>query len=326
MKSILPILAWLSLLTAPRSMDGQTPSPIRGGLTSATPQPAPAPMSGDALLHRALVRVDSHSAIAARLRHKVDLLGRTTFGTGVYLQQGRGVERMLRLELRLDSGGRTSAHEEVANRVTSWVYEDAGGAKSLAQIDLARLRRARPKTPPGQPLPAAQEPWIMLGGLPKLLANIEAAFRFAPAVEGRLDDLRVWTLEGRWKPERLAGLLPDQKGAIESGGAVDLSRLTPNVPDRVVVHLGYDDLFPYRIEYWRSTQSGKEGKSGSPGNKLLVLIELYEVQVGVAIDPRQFTLSPKGIEPVDRTSAFLERLGLEEVIAPSAKQPPPPRR
>jgi hypothetical protein len=269
-----------------------------------------------------MAAVDAQRSIAAKVRHKVDLLARPMFGSGLYLQQGRGPERMLRLELKLQQTATEATNLlEICDGTALWIYEDFGEAKTLGRVDLVRLRRARPKSPAPTQVPAINT-WFALGGLPKLLASLDTSFRFGPVVDNRLDDVRVWTLEGQWEPGRLAQLLPDQKGAIDSGGAVDLTRLAPNLPDRVTLHIGCDDLFPYRFEYWRADGATK----GADRGKLLVVMELYEVQLGTPIDRRQFANAPGALQATDQTQLFLDRLFLEEVAPGEAAQPSPRRR
>jgi hypothetical protein len=167
---------------------------------------------------------------------------------------------------------------------------------------------------------------LALGGLPKLLANLDAAFDFAPPSENRLDDLRVWSLVGHWTSERLVGFLPDQKQAIEAERPVELAKLSPQLPDTVVLHVGCDDLFPYRIEYWRFEKAAKDDQARGTG-KLLVVMELYEVRLAGNIDPAEFAFpAPTDLKPTDRTGEFLEKLGLEERTPTGANQNSPPRR
>ena len=149
--------------------------------------------------------------------------------------------------------------------------------------------------------------------------------RFGPVAESRLEDLRVFSIEGQWKPARLAQLLPDQKQAIESGQPVDLTKLAPNLPHRIVVHVGADDFFPYRIEFWRASSADREGKSADRGKQIL-LVEFYEVRLGAGIDAREFAFDPGKLNPVDRTQEFLDKLGLQDTLATGAGKKRPPRR
>jgi hypothetical protein len=323
MKAILPIFAGLVALGAGVAAEAQLPA--QGTPTAAPPAApsgasAPDSISGDALLRRVLTAVDDQPAIGAKVRYLVNLKGHAAVGSGIYLQQGRGAGRMLRFELTLELAGVTSTVRQVSDGSVLWIHEDLAGQQKLAQVDLVRLRQARPK-PESSPSP---DGLLAMGGLPKLLAGLDGAFRFGAVSESRLDELRVWTLRGTWEPARLARLLPDQKAIIEKGGQADLSKLSPQLPDTVVLHVGCDDFFPYRIEYLRSVAGDKSAPLVARPNVLLVL-ELYEVHTGGAVDPANFAFQSGTLKPVDRTVEFLDRLGLEEITTGALRRSPPRR-
>ena len=117
----------------------------------------------------------------------------------------------------------------------------------------------------------------------------------------------VWRITGQWKREQLARVLPDQKEAIVKGAAPDLSKLPPQVPDQVVLLLGQDDLFPYRIEYRRQIPQ-KDAAPGESASRALVTMDLYEVSLNVPIDPAQFGYQPGETEIVDQTDAFVQSM------------------
>lgn len=310
MKSILPILAGLAVLALGTHLPAQEPPPAASSKAGAKPQAStPAGnISGEALVDQVAAAVNGQAAIAAKIRHRVDLMGRVLIGTGMYLEQGRGAGRMFRLELELRTQLFATRLEHICDGTRLWIIEELDGHKDLTVVDMGRLYRAQPKSGAPPKSPAAL---LALAGLPKLLAGLQANFRFTTVVESRLDDLRVWSIEGRWEPAKLSQLLPGQKAAIDSGGPVDLSPLAPNLPHRVVVHVGSDDLFPYRIEYWRSAPA--DDGEGGVSEKLIVVMEFYEVQLGGRLDPAHFVFRPeKNASPVDRTQEFLDRLGLED--------------
>ena len=329
MKAILPIFAcWLATTLAgwPAAQAQLPTAPnVRGPTVAAKPSPAPRPIgiSGDELLRRVLAAVDAQSSIVARLRYQVELLGRRAIGAGVYMQQGSGPARQFRLELNLEAAVLTSRLRHICDGSTLWIVEELPAETKLARVDVARLRRAQPKSLGD--LPTVHD-WLVLGGLSKMLHGLDGGFEFGPVSERRLDDVRVWTLVGQWEQARLVNLLPDQKQAIEAGQPVDFSKLSPQLPTSVVLYVGCDDLFPYRLEYWRSAKAEQDRAAGSRG-KLLMVMELYEVKVGSPIDPAQFAFQPPGdSEPLDRTEEFLERLGLEDAAPADAKRASSPRR
>jgi hypothetical protein len=117
-----------------------------------------------------------------------------------------------------------------------------------------------------------------------------------------LGSLSVRVLVGKWIPERLALLMPDQVEAMQAGQPADLSRLPDHVPEQALIYLGRDDLFPYRIEYRRAS-------TGENAPRALMVVELYEVQVNSAVDPLQFVYNPGTARYADETDAYLSAHG-----------------
>lgn len=260
-----------------------------------------------------MLAVDAAPSLAAKIRHMVDLGNRRLVGTGGYLQQGRGPTRALRFELEYQDTLRPQRIEQICDGANLWLYQHLSGEEDLSWVDMLRLARARPKTVPASQL----APWNMVGGLPRMLTGLQAAFLFGPVTEARLEDVRAFSTEGSWEPARLAQLLPEQQEAIRTGQPVDLSKLVGNLPDRIVLYTGCDDFIPYRIEYWRSSPSGK-GDVVPEGGKLIALLELYELRMGSQIDPQQFVCRHGNLKPADKTLEYLDKLGLEEVVPAGA--------
>ncbi|MEX0977279.1 MAG: hypothetical protein WDZ48_00410, partial [Pirellulales bacterium] len=157
-------------------------------------------ISGEALVDRVVAAADAQVSIAAKVRHRVELMGRPALiGTGIYLQQGSGPQRTFRLELMLRTSLFASSVQHVCDGNQLWIFEELDGNKKLAVVDMARLQRARPKSrAPAQP----QGSLLALAGLPKLLTGLQDAFVFSSVVESRLDDLRVLSIAGGWHPAR----------------------------------------------------------------------------------------------------------------------------
>ena len=130
---------------------------------------------------------------------------------------------------------------------------------------------------------------LPIGGLPNLLENLQVAFQFGNIEEKKLDQLSVYRLEGQWNPAALAELLADQRDKLLAGQAADWKKAPDAIPQRVVLTLGQDDLFPYRIEYLRE----QPGKKGSPPTmQPMLVVELFEVQLAVPVDPQRFVYEP----------------------------------
>ena len=150
-----------------------------------------------------------------------------------------------------------------------------------------------------------------LGGLSKLLRGLDANFRFTSVEHGRFRQVPVWKIEGGWQTARLIEMLPKQKDAIEHGKPPDLKRLPQYVPDRVVLLLGQENLFPYRIEYCRAAEK-KDGSAEADDTQAIVTMDLYEVSFDAPIDPQRFFYNPGNMRSTDQTKSFIQSLGVTE--------------
>jgi hypothetical protein len=119
----------------------------------------------------------------------------------------------------------------------------------------------------------------------------------------------VLVLRGTWRPARLRALLPEQRDALDRGEAADITKLAPHVPEQVIVTLGRDDLFPYRLEFMRREPPGVLKRE--PGElQAIVLLEVFDVKFGAPVERAQFTYQPdpKQVVP-DDTDHYLRSLG-----------------
>jgi hypothetical protein len=237
------------------------------------------------------------------------MFGRELVGSGAYFQQRTGEDQVIRLELKIQIGDHPSSLLQVLSPPGPkghylWTYRKLGEDEELSRVDVARAAVAAEQA---GDLPGGGADGLLpgMGGLPGLLRGLQAAFDFDSAQQGRFGDLPVWRLEGRWKPGRLAKLLPEQKAAIEAGRTPDLSSLPEHLPDHVVLMLRQEDLFPCRVEYRRQVarQSGR-----GDGSRSLVTMELFNVELNVPIDPAYFIYDAGETEWVDETDRFIGSL------------------
>ena len=225
---------------------------------------------------QSLERLDS---VTARTRHQIDMFEHVFVGAGMYYQQGHGQQRSMRMELRSQSGERTSAILELCDGRNLWTFRDLVTGQTLTRIDLPRLYKAlgdaaearaadeqafrvrQQLAGGGQAVPSALHPAPLppASGLPKLISGLRQSFHFDRVLPSRLGDMPVWTLEGSWKPEQLAAAVPDQKANIDAGRPTDLKKLPSQLPERVVLDVGQQDLFPHRIVYLRRAAKGESG-------------------------------------------------------------------
>ena len=145
--------------------------------------------------------------------------------------------------------------------------------------------------------------------------------QFGSVEEKKLDGLPVYRIEGAWKPTALAELIPDQRDKVLAGQEPNWKKVPAEIPQRIVLTLGQDDLFPYRLEYLRE----QAGRKGAPATfQPLLVVEWFEVQAGVPIDPQRFVYVPPGGARVDDTGAYLKQLGIEEPVPQDACGLEPP--
>jgi hypothetical protein len=307
--------------------DGQGPVtaaiPSQGARAPAQP-PAPADPKAQALLHSAIKALEGRVSISARFRQRADLFGQQLIAAGYYLELRQGLVPRLRLEQKGQVGEEVMNLVVVCDGTTLWTYRKLFQAESLIKIDAVRASAAiaradgdcpdfRGRENPGSEngtVPFGQPARFApgLGGLPRLLRGLNAVFEFTSAQRGSVGELPVWKLEGRWQKAQLLKLLPKQREAIEQGKPADLGRLPEHLPDRVVLLLGQEDLFPYRLDYCR-TNVKKGDRPEAATSRSLMTVEWFEVNFNVPIDVRQFVYIPGSIQAADQTEVFLQSLG-----------------
>jgi len=261
------------------------------------------------LLQRSILCLEGRRSVATRVRQSVDLLGKQLVGSGQYLELHSEDGVMFRFEMRLQLEGQMNSLLEVSDGRYLWTYRKDCADQSLTCLDLTRIAQAMEEAGRLRDT-GSLEQWPGTGGIARMLAGIDAAFEFHAAEEMRIgQQVRVVKLEGRWKGDRLAKILPDQQAAIEQGRGVDLSKLPEHLPDRVVLFLGVEDLFPYRIEYRR--RESLPSDNGRPLDRLLVGIDFFEVSFNLPIDPNRFVYSPGNMSYSNATDDLLKAMGLK---------------
>lgn len=300
---------------------GVTPSRLTtpsaaGGADSSSHDDGPRPRAADTgqvAIVAASEALQRRISVVAKVRCRAEIAGQAILGSGLYLQ-GSTHDRLLRYELRLQVAEHVSTYQAVCDGQHLWRYRRTPQSSGLERIDLAAALAATSAQPTNAALTgsgiAAPLVWPGLGGLDRILAGMAQCFDFDAPQPAQLGDLQVWRLEGTWKPSRL-----DRPGSIHGkgsapGATLDWSRVPPQVPNRVVVSLGRDDLFPYRIEYHRDRAGSTAAVSlpavgARPG---ALVVEFYEVRFDAQLDPRQFAYQPGNVPVADVTQQFIESL------------------
>jgi hypothetical protein len=238
--------------------------------------------------------------ISAHIKQQGEILGLQITGEGHYYEVRKELIPRIRLELALEVGSTSTSLVQICNGKTLWTYRKLPNGESLTKVDAFRAITALDQAASNLPreLMAASPG---LGGLGRLMRGINSRFEFTSVVADQLSGLPVWKVSGGWTRPRLIGLMPEQKEAILSGHPPDLTHLPAHVPDTVVVFLGQEDCFPFRIDYLRGVPKS------SP--RLLMGVEFFELNFNGPIDSGQFLFTPGNLRVNDQTEEFVRTLG-----------------
>jgi hypothetical protein len=251
------------------------------------------------LLDGAVRSVESHRFISARVKQQGEMFGQPITGEGRYYELREGRIPSIRFELAAEVGTASTSLVQVCNGATLWTYRKIASEERWSKIDVMRAITALDQAALNTP-PTAVSCSPGLGGLGRLVRGLNAEFEFTSVVAEQLRGLPVWRLTGGWRRAQVVKLLPDQKEAIEKGRLVDLTRLPKHLPDSVVLFLGQDDCFPYRIDYFRGVPRASPQR--------LLGVEFFDLNFNGPIDSGQFLFTPGSQEISDRTDEFIRRI------------------
>jgi hypothetical protein len=280
--------------------------------SSATaPLSAGAVEGADLLMQNAADALAMHPSISARVRFHVDAFGYRPVGQGIYLQQGLGVQRKVRWELKTSVGEQISLWQQICDGKYLWLLtEFSPEQRNLDRIDLRRVRQALEQASNTADRPLSFKDDLAIGGLPQVAESLRKSFHFTRAEAGQLDQLPVWIATGSWQPEVLKPIAKELAEQAANGKPLDLKKLPPQMPEEVCVYLGQDDLFPYRIDYRRRRGGqGRGGEGSADEMNSMVLVEFYEVLLKETINPRQFEYDPQSYS--EATESYLKTLGVK---------------
>ena len=259
------------------------------------------------LMNRAVAAFSQHQSFSARLRHQVQLFEQSLVGKGSYHQLGKS----MRVEMTIKASGQGAASQltHVCDGRYLWMFEDVIGRARLSRIDLRRVNQAIESASeeglvPKRPLDMT----IASGGFGRMLGDLNQQFEMHAARAEQLNGEAAWVLDGRWRRDRLAELLPKQAAEIRAGKAAPLEKLPRHLPHEVRITLSRDKmLLPYRIEFARTK---REPDSNTTERTPIVAMEIYEIKLNEALDPQLFVYKPGSVEIVDRTDKYLRQRGL----------------
>lgn len=259
----------------------------------------PGGINAEQLVDRAILALDQYPAVFAKVRQRTQLFGQQVLGSGVY-EQGPAASQLTRLELKLVLADQVSSVQQVCDGQYVWTRRELFGESSLSRVELRGIENAASTAIEQQAGNGRQLVGLGAGGLPRLLRQLQAAFDFQQIQAVRVGDLKAWQVEGRWTVPMLGQLLPDQGEDLTAGKAANLSRLPDQAPDRVLLYLGQNDLFPYRLDLRREApnQIHVGGGQRDDRDRSLQTWEFYNVRLSGRVSALNFIYDP-GPEPYD---------------------------
>jgi hypothetical protein len=299
MKQTLPTLTLLLLLAAVAPAWAQVRNP-----------PATNSQSGEDLVTSAARQLLDEQALECKLRYRVRSGRNDLIGQGAYMQVGPSDAKLLRLELKLQVGEHVASLQQISGEEYLWIRQDLPqGKQGLSRISLRQYREAA-RNSQTAPIGATTTAWLLMGGLSRLIEAQHMNFEFETPRAGMLQNVPVWVVAGHWRPAQLQNLL--------NGKDLPLDQLPEQLPARVELTLGRDDilpLFPYRLEWFRQAREESGGKDKAPVAREprwepMVTMELYEVSRRAQYDPARFEYDPGDQEVEDVTQAYLNKAGL----------------
>ncbi len=91
----------------------------------------------EGLMLRVRQLIDSYDSIECGTRHQIDLFDHQILGAGHYYQQGHGLRRLSRFELRSQIGNRTTTLFELSDGNYLWTFRENLAATTLTRVELA---------------------------------------------------------------------------------------------------------------------------------------------------------------------------------------------
>ena len=294
-----------------------------GVLAQVDSRQSDAPLKeGDQLVEKALQNLLNLSPFRAKLTQRVDLFGQELVGAGSYLQAGQGIEKLIRMELKMNVGGQLLSVQQISNQRFFWIRRELAGESTLARVDLQRIRDAVAAAD-SLPRQGLVDNWVVLGGIPRLLSALLHNCNFKRPLEQEMKAgdalMKVWVVEGEWSRAARQGFVA-RGGATSAEIAVEENQLVlpEYLPQRVRLVLGRDErlpLFPYRIEFLAAKSDRLQGNTATAVQARLqsmVTLEMFNVTRADDIDRAAFEYQP-GDQVVDhQTEFYLKRLGLTE--------------
>lgn len=265
-------------------------APSSGSTGQASLDPA-------AMFRSARLAYNGQMVVAASMREETKVYGRHFIGVGEYMEKIDNAKRYLRMEMNYSCDNVRYGVQFIEDGAKDlfWISKNVGSGKELYHVNGFKVnaQTANPElvaSIDGIPITP-----VSLAGIPFILFQIEKnyAFTSCSVVQDNQTKIPYYVVVGTWKPERFP--IPD----LVSDNVIKWDAVPPEIPDTVKVYFGLNDLFPYRIYYYRNVKGAQT---------LISKLNFYDVSFDVRLNIKQFGFSPSdSIMSVDITDRYLKK-------------------
>ena len=217
-----------------------------------------------ALLIRSADQLRGRRTVSARIRQQIRMFGQNLAGSGTYEHANVNAEYLYRLQFQIALKDQPATMLQVCDGHFLWTNRTYPGEPATTdRVDLNLVRRylqADEGRAGGAMLANQSAPTLMnMGGLPQLLEMLARQYEFAEPQPATFHQTAVWSLKGTISPQA-------KQRILDAAG----ERLPQHVPASVVMVLGQDDLFPFRIEFRREPNQDKTSVAQSIVDEVIV--------------------------------------------------------
>ncbi len=270
----------------------QTKAPVSESADQASLKPSE-------MFRSARLAYNGQMVVAASMREETLVLKRHVIGVGEYMEKIDNGKRFLRMEMNYSCDNVRHSVKYIEDGVMDkfWISKNIGNRSELYNVDIFKIndQSANPElvtSIDGIPIMP-----VALAGIPFILYQIEKNFAFSSCstIQDPQTNERFYMVVGAWKPERF----PIQDSVSEN--VIKWDSVPPEIPDTVKVYFGVNDLFPYRINYYRDSKGSQT---------LISKLNFFSVSFDVRLNPKQFSFSPSDDSntSIDITDRYLKTI------------------
>lgn len=308
---LVPLAAWAQAPPSPT-----TPPPPAGSVQAAAAANEP-PTEAEKQLDEAVKKVVALRSVSADLVLKVDMLDQKFRIEGRYLK-GPNNRVYLRLTVH-DLPDAKGTMLQVCDGETLWDYKQILETSTYSKLGVAPILEKLKSPELDESIREKVVSQFGFAGPDELLKGLRRAVKFDQKASATLDGKAVWKLTGQWTSRE--GLFGHNQQPLPA-----TAQLPAYVPDQVILHVGKNDGWPYKVRLVGRTPSilqefRKRGPDGRlEGAKKSIqavkptVIELTYFNVSLnpdlKLDEFVFEAPPKA-RVEDATQAIVTRLDQE---------------